>query len=313
MMPWHRKPPREQGVALITAVLIVALAAAVVTAMIGRQQLDIRRTANMLEADQIALYARGLASWAGEILSRDHRAGRVDHLNEAWATVLPPISVENGQLSGRLEDMQGRFNLNSLVVGGVPDPLAVARFRRLLRLLGLDEDLAVAVLDWLDADINPGFPAGAEDDLYLGLEPAYRAGNSRMVSPSELRLINAIDGTAYDKLQPHISTLPVPTPINVNTATAPVLMSLAENISEENAQQLINGRGKEGYASVAQFLANKELAGREIVGDGLSVGSNYFMAIGDVQFGRIQQRYFTLLDRLDNGRVKILTQSTGTL
>jgi general secretion pathway protein K len=307
----HR--PREEGIALLTAILVVALATTVVTAMVARQQLEVRRSANLMEADQVGLYANGLVSWAGKILSRDLRDNNVDHARERWATVLPPIAVENGQLAGRLEDVQGRFNLNSLLADEEPNPLALARFQRLLRLLDLDEDMAITLLDWLDADINRGYPAGAEDDFYLGREPPYRAANGPMVSPSELLLVNGVDREAYEKLGPHVTVLPVSTAINVNTATVPVLMSLADGISEQDAEKLVEDRGEDGYASVGAFLANKALAGREITGDDLSVTSDYFLAVGDIRIGRLQRRYFTLLHRQQGGGVRTVSQSIGVL
>lgn len=306
-------PRRQGGVALITAILVVALAATLVTAMISRQQLEIRRSANMIEADQIRLYAQGMAAWAGEILRRDREQGMTDHLREDWATVLPPLPVENGQLAGHVDDLQGRFNLNGLIVAGEHNKLAEERFRRLLEVLGLDPDLTVAVTDWLDADINPGFPSGAEDDRYLGREPAYRAANGYMVSPSELLLINALGLKQYEKLRPHVTVLPTPTDINVNTATLQVLMSLADGIREEDAKQLIEARGSKGYASVREFLAQGALAGRSVSSEGLAVKSSYFMLTADIRIGRLEQRHYVKLRRGDQGRTRVLMQSIGVL
>lgn len=307
-----RGPAAQRGVALITAVLVAAIAAAIVAAMIGRQQLDIRRTANLGEADQIALYARGMADWATRILARDRDQSKTDHLNELWAMVLPPVAVENGELAGRLEDLQGRFNLNALVAGAEPNAVAVARLRRLLESLELDPDLAVALTDWLDPDIEPGYPAGAEDDRYLGLQPAYRAANQAMLAPSELLLVWGLDWEIYRRLRPHISVLPAATPINVNTAGPQVLMSLADGLTEQDAARLIQDRGSDGYASVARFLAHDVFAGRAVEDAGLSVSSNWFLATSDIRIGRIQQHRFALLHREDKGRTRVLMQAKGT-
>jgi len=304
---------RQQGVALITAILVVALATTAAAAMMSRQQLDIRRSANLMEADQIRLYERGMVGWAGQILRRDREQGVVDHLKEEWATLLPPMPVENGQLAGYLEDMQGRFNLNSLLKDGVKDELAVARFRRLLALLGLDQDLATAVVDWLDKDIDMGFPGGAEDYVYLGRQPAYRAANRLMVSPSELLLIDGVGQEQYHKLAPFVAVLPAATGININTASAQVLMSLADGIDEKAAEQLQQGRGEGGYSDIGKFLAQDVFAGREVSEEGLAIGSSYFMATSDISIGRIQQRHFDLLYRNDQGQTHTLMHSVGVL
>lgn len=58
---------KQTGVALITAMLVVALASVAAVAMTSRQQLDIRRTGNILHADQAYLYALGGELWAKDL------------------------------------------------------------------------------------------------------------------------------------------------------------------------------------------------------------------------------------------------------
>lgn len=306
-------PGRMGGVALITALLVVALATTAAVSMASRQQLDIRRMANTLETDQVALYSRGVEGWARQILRRDRENNEIDHPGEDWATILPPMPVENGELAGSLEDMQGRFNLNTLLKGNKPDKLAVDRFRRLLKAVELAPDLANAVVDWLDSDINPTFPGGVEDNTYLGIEPPYRAANTLMVSISELMLVAGFDEEGYKKIEPYIIALPELTAININTAAVPVLMSLAEEISEEAAEQLEAARGDEGFKSVDEFLANEVFAGLGVSETGLDIGSHYFMLTSDIRFGRIQQRYYTLLHREKTGQTEVIMRAQGVM
>jgi general secretion pathway protein K len=304
-------PGRMGGVALITALLIVALATTAAVTMASRQQLDIRRTANTLETDQVGLYSRGVEGWAMQILRRDREKNEIDHRGEDWAAILPPMPVENGELAGSLEDMQGRFNLNNLLKGDKPDKVAVDRFRRLLKAVELDPDLANAIVDWLDSDINPTFPGGVEDNGYLSIEPPYRSGNTLMVSISELMLVKGFDEESYNRIAPYISALPKLTPININTAEVPVLMTLADEISKEAAEQLEAARGDEGFKSVADLLGNAVFAGLEVPEEGLEIGSNYFMLTSDVRFGRVQQRYYTLLHRENSGQTEVIMRAQG--
>ena len=62
---------REQGVALITVLLVVAIATVVTAGMIARQQLSIRSSSNQLEARQVWHYALGGEALAQAILTRD--------------------------------------------------------------------------------------------------------------------------------------------------------------------------------------------------------------------------------------------------
>lgn len=304
---------RERGVALITAMLVVALATTAAVAMVSRQQYDIRRTGNLLQGEQAYLYVLGVDDWASQILRRDREDNAVDYLGEEWATILPPIPVDGGSVSGAIKDRQGCFNLNDLVTDGVANKADIERFRRLLSALSLDTELATVAADWLDKDINPAFPGGAEDDSYLQLERPYRTANGPFVSVSELRLLKGVDKEVYATLAPHVCALPTRVPINVNTASAPVLMSLADGISDADADALIEGRGDEGYANIDDFRKQSAVAGRTIPPELIGVQSDYFVVTSSVKFGRITVNYQSMIQRSDTGATRILMRAKGTL
>ncbi|WJW75224.1 type II secretion system minor pseudopilin GspK [Thiohalobacter sp. IOR34] len=301
---------RQRGVALLTAVLVVALATVAAVGMASRQQLDIRRSANLLQADQALAYALGVEDWARVVLRRDREENRVDHLGEDWARRLMPLAVEGGMLTGFVEDQQGRFNLNNLLVDGRPSEPDLAQFRRLLEQLDLDPGLALALLDWMDADLEPRFPGGAEDDLYLLRTPPYRAANRHLVSPSELRLVAGFDAAVVSRLAPYVTALPARTPINVNTAPALVLQSLHPALTPADAEQLVEGRGDEGYASVDAFLRQEVFAGRTLDAGRLAVSSQYFLLRAEVQLGTARRRLESLLQRDAKG-LRCLLRSRG--
>jgi general secretion pathway protein K len=306
--------------------LVVALATSIAVAMVSRQQFDIRRTGNLLQAEQAGLYADGVEAWAAQLLRRDREDNQVDHESEEWATSLLPVPVEGGSIGGRIEDLQGRFNLNSLVVTGKAEPKALERFRRLIaavRELAMQNEqpelaqrlvpeLAVVLADWLDPDQEPVYPGGAEDDTYTSRERPYRSGNGLMSSPSELLLLEGMDGELYAALRPYVATLPVESKVNVNTASAPVLMSLAKDLSAADAQALIDGRGDEGYSSVDAFVQQGALAGREIEVDMLAVQSEHFLVISQIQFGALAQQRYSVLQRDAKGASRILMRAQGT-
>ena len=134
---------RQRGVAVITAMLVVAIATMLAVNLMWDATLDQRRTLAALSADQGLMFLQGAEAWAGDILRQDLvDSPEADHLGEEWAVELPPLPVEGGVITGRLEDLQGRFNLNNLVDNtGREDALAVAQFERLLALVGLDPQL----------------------------------------------------------------------------------------------------------------------------------------------------------------------------
>ncbi len=304
---------RQAGVALITALLITVLATIVAVSMASKQHLDMRRTANVVEFDQAYLFSLGVETWAREILARDRRDNMVDHPGESWSTILPPIEVERALVSGWIEDLQGRFNLNNLVdAAGAPREAEVIRFRRLLGALSIDERLVEAVIDWIDPGADPRFPDGAEDDTYMAMNPPYRAANSPMVHPSELLLVKGFTPEIFEIIRPHVHTLPDMTTININTATAPVLMAVVEELTESEAGQLIEDRGDEGYQSIEDFMAHPVMAERQLNIAGIGVASGYFMINGNVRFGRNQVNLHSLVFRGDDARVNIVMRSQGS-
>lgn len=303
---------RQRGVALITAVLIVALVTTVAATMASRQQLDIRRTSNLFDADRAWLFALGGEDWARGVLRRDAEEGDVDHLGEDWAEVLPPLVVEGAVLGGALEDMQGRFNLNNLVnAQGEPVDVEIKRFERLLTLVELESNLAAAVVDWVDENVDPLFPDGAEDDVYMGESPGYRAANRPMASASELALVKGIGYEGYQKLLPYVTALPERTPLNVNTAPALVLATVVDDLSEADGEALVEARGEEGFTSVEDFLGQSIFNDLEIDQSTLSVSSDYFLITAAVEFGRSRTTLFGLLSRTDDGEVVTLTRGRG--
>lgn len=303
---------QERGVALITVMLILALATILAVSMSSRQQLDIHRSANVFNFEQAYQYVLGAESWAKQILKRDFDDNKIDSLDDDWATVLPPLPIEGGQMSGQIEDLQARFNLNNLVQNGKPNKLYVERFKRLLRNIELNEDMAAMIVDWVDSNEQTGF-AGAEDNEYLNSSPAYRTANQYMVDVSELLLVKGVNFEAYEKLRPFVCVLKSETEININTASAEVLSSIVQDITLEDAKSLVEERNKEAHKKVEDFLQHPLLKQKKIKSEGLSVSSQYFQLNSTAQIERISVEYTTILQRETDGKVMILKRSRGVL
>jgi general secretion pathway protein K len=307
----------QAGVALITVLLVVAIATVVTAGMIARQQLSIRSSSNQLSARQAWHYALGGEALAQSMLTRDlKQAGSnprqsVDHLAEAWARKIPPYVVDEGRISLSIEDMSGRFNLNSLVSGQQVNTEAVQRFRRLLQRLQIDPLYADRLLDWLDDNQEPTGGSGAEDNQYLLLQPPYRAANRALQDVSELRLLLELSEQDYRLLQPFVSALPADAGLNVNTASALVLSTLSDTLTPQAAQELVLARGGQGYRTLAEFTAQPALAGAGELSKGLTVGSSFFQARSEVQLGERRRVLISNLQRQADGRVLVLQRDLG--
>lgn len=307
---------QQQGVALITAVLIVALVTATAVAMATRQQVDIRRSANIFSNDAAYLFALGAEDYARNVLQWDGDPNKgdpnVDHLGENWAQTVS-VPVEGAMLSGSVQDLQGRFNLNALVdnSGQAPNPAMVNRFRHLLRLLDLDEAIADAVVDWIDADTTPQ-PSfgGAEDDFYTLQDPPYRAANTFMASASELRLVRGVDAEAYDKLIPLVSALPAAdTAINVNTAPAAVLAALHDDMTLQDGADLVKDREGSEFTDKDQFINHNQKT-NQIDPNLVAVNSSYYLLNAVAEYDQTVARLHSLFRR-EGTEVTVLMRSRG--
>jgi len=305
---------RQRGMALITVLLVVAVVTVVSAGIIARQQLSIRSSANQLHVRQAWQYALGGETLAKAILQRDLREGDprapVDHPGEAWAKARVPFALdEGGALRVQITDLTARFNLNSVLRQGQPNEAAVAQFRRLLLGLQIEAPYAERLLDWLDADDQPSGGYGAEDNQYLLAQPPYRAANRELKDVSELRLLLEMTESDYQRLSPYVSALPADAALNVNTASARVLASVAEGLPLSTAQGLVAARGSEGYRDLPSFIA--QLSGLQVQSQGLAVGSQYFQVLSEVTVGERRQVLRSTLQRASDGKLYVLARDLG--
>lgn len=306
---WSSRRSNQDGVALITVLLVTALITIMAVAMLNRQQIDIRRTENIIAADQALALARGGESWALRLLIRDKEKSSTDHLAEEWAQGLPPIPVEGGMVSGVIVDLQGRFNINNLLTADSKlQAKSRGQFQRLLRICQIEPESLDGVVDWLDDDGEEGW---AEDWAYANLDTPYRTADQPMLSPSELRQVQGISAQGYHCLEPLICTLPAGTTLNINTAPAEILASLAEDLPLVQAQNIVTGRPREGYAHIADFLAVPELIGTGLTPDGLTLSSDFFLVQSRATMGQGKTMLFSILQRHEDG-IKVLRRTMGT-
>lgn len=319
--PGNPGPRRQAGVALLTAMLVVALATVLAVNMVWEASVDLQRTENILLQDQARLYALGAESGAIELLAEDGRADGpdgVDDFQEPWALVgaQAPFSIEGGEATLNISDALGLFNLNNLVSrrdGKVRKPFA-EQFLQLLLALPLEtpmdpalaEKIVDATVDWIDRDTVPELN-GAEDDVYTNRQPPYRVPNFWFTSPSELLAVEGMTQEIYVALRNHVTALPPadePTGINVNTATPLVLASLAPGLGPLDTEVYAGGSYENPMDFVTDF--NREIIA-EVVPT-LTVGSNWFESSVTASIGTTRARLYSLLER--NGelvRVRLRT------
>lgn len=306
---------RQRGVALITAVLIVALATILAVNVGFRGMLDQRRSATLFALDQGYEIALGAEAWAADFLRRDAQESKTDHLGETWAKPLPPLPIEDGVVEGRLEDQQGRFNLNNLAFhDGTRNPEAVKQLERILVALQIEPAWASTMADWVDQDTQPGFPDGAEDSVYTGQDPAHLAANMPVTRVSELMVLPGFGAERYAKLKPYVTALPVGTALNVCTAPGIVLDALTENTREFglNPKDLADRRKDACFPTLDDLRGSLGNEAYDKVKNSLTESSSYFRATVWVTIGTTQFTLYSLLARGGTGTVRPQLRSFGS-
>ena len=269
-----------------------------------------------------------------------------DHLQEPWAQAVPPLALDAlGFIEIQARDLNGCFNVNALA-GPEQDPNEEApgqesgageadspappspgnpspgganhlgRFKALLRELGVAEQVAEAALDWMDDNqevAQTRLDAGAEDNEYLGRDPAYRTADRRLAHISELRLVQGLAPGDFERLAPHVCALPSNRlKINVNTATGPTLAALGANprVDELRLQRLMET--ERAFEDLDEFTAQDAFPEFGSLRGLLSAASEYFEVQVRVRVGDSVAVLTSVLHRdLDNGAMRLVSRDLG--
>lgn len=309
----------QRGVALIMVLLAMALVVMLATGMTQQQSVRVFRAGHYLAQQQGQSIALGAEAFARQILSRDFEQDKednlmVDSLDEFWAANSAVLPLDdNGVVQVQIDDLGGRINLNDLVsANGQVNPMVRDQLARLLVALDLPEISVDALIDWVDPDDQTVSAYGAEDGQYLMADPGFRAANQPFVSVTELRLIEGMTEEAYRALRPHVTALPVTgTGINVNTATAPVLRSLHAELTQAQAESILEKRQEERFENIQDFLALPEFSGLGLKATGLGLQTRFFEVVSRITYDDRVANLVSTVFRTPEGELQTVHRDTG--
>ena len=298
----------QRGIALLTILVMVALATILAATIAKRQTNTSENTGYLMRQDQSLLYAKSAEAFFSELLIQDSDNGSsIDHLQENWAKPMPAFPVEDGFISGRLLDESGKFNLNNLLkADGSVDDSARRWFEKLLQRVGLPAELSQAVIDWQDADDETTGAMGAESNYYQGLDPSYLASNTRFHQVEELKLVRGFEGKNYDLIAPYVTALPEATKINMNTAAPLLLASIDPKLDVKTLEQELKAKQAEFtyFNSVEDLWKLNTFSGIEPqnktdAAAWLDSKSNYFTAQIEVVLSERKRQFSSAMMRKD--------------
>ena len=298
----------QRGIALLTILVMVALATILAATIAKRQTNTSENTGYLMRQDQSLLYAKSAEAFFSELLIQDSdNGGNIDHLQENWAKPMPAFPVEDGFVSGRLLDESGKFNLNNLLkADGSVDDSARRWFEKLLQRVGLPAELSQAVIDWQDADDETTGAMGAESNYYQGLDPSYLASNTKFHQVEELKLVRGFEGKNYDLIAPYVTALPEATKINMNTAAPLLLASIDPKLDVKTLEQELKAKQAEFtyFNSVEDLWKLNAFSGIEPQNKSdaaawLDSKSNYFTAQIEVVLSERKRQFSSAMMRKD--------------
>jgi general secretion pathway protein K len=303
MRPFNLKKI-QGGSALLTALFVMTLIAIVATAMSTRLQSDIYRTRLVLTHDKLYLASQILTFWAFDQLN--NKALHFTKANKQGMVAQYPKNREevvgNIKLSGALYDLQARFNLNNLV-----DKKFMNVFINLLSHTASTLNnsgrinLALALKDWLTAyDLSRG--KDNYTTYYAAQKPPYYPSHQFMASASEFRLIKEVDSTLFQAIEPYITALPETTPININTTSKKMLMSLGNGLSEAQVHEIIMAReeGIKDLKDISELIKKNNLPI-----DQITIKSKYFLSVAYASNDEFKLAIYTVLKREQDKQGKI--------
>lgn len=238
----------QNGMALLLVLVIVALLSALLTEFSFSTLVDLRSAENFRDRTKAFYLARGGVEAARMILGQDRNS--FDHPSEFWGD-LPPVPVGDGDVSLKIEDLSGRFNLNYIADNRGNPQYGYHRFVALCEEVLLSTpaeagQLADALVNWFNADRGQVTP---DDSYYAGLSPPYARKGGKLDTVDELLLVRYFDAEKVQRLKGFVRVVGGEA-INVNTAPAPVLY--AWQFSSTEVQQIFDEQ------DIAAFIDYRE-------------------------------------------------------
>lgn len=301
------KADSQRGVALLTILLLVVSITVVAGAMLASQKIAIRRSGLLFDQNQLLQDINAGQQLAVTLIRADAKLNDTDSEQDIWAQPIPPYTLGGHSIDIELRDEGSRFNINNLYHNGAVDTAALAVFQRLLTQLNLEPDIAVAALDYQDADSEVYQDGGDENVVYAqqsnrGADTALP--NQALLSIDQLAEVKGVDAQVLATLRPYITAVPYYLPININTASPVLFAALVEGASSQQMQSIIELRAKQAFSSVDDVwqlpvLSSVKAEQRKALTPLLAVDSQAFMALitasDNATVGQARQRFATVI------------------
>ena len=301
------KADSQRGVALLTILLLVVSITVVAGAMLASQKIAIRRSGLLFDQNQLLQDIDAGQQLAVTMIRADANLNDTDSTQDIWAKPVPPYTLGTHSIGIEIRDEASRFNINNLYQNGAVDSNALAVFQRLLTQLNLAPDIAIAVLDYQDADSEVYQDGGDESTVYNQQSNSSADNdlpNQRLVNIDQLQNVKGINAEVLAVLRPYITVVPHYLPINMNTASPVILAALIDGATSQQMQTIVDLREKQVVESIDEIwqlpiLSSLDNKQRKVLAPLLAVDSQAFTALitatDNATVGQARQRYASIM------------------
>jgi general secretion pathway protein K len=314
------KHARQRGIALLVAIIMFAIATTVAAAITYNKAMAARRAAATFTLEQALQAGMAAESLAAIVLENNATAQRTQ-TNQDWAQPVGPLEIEGTGvwIQAQLEDLQGRFNVNSLVAWDATqndfeiDPDQLEIFQRLLQDQNIDTRYGDLLADWIDPNITPT-SQGGEDTLYLSQNPPYRPPNTFITHTSEMLALPGLGAENFAKIAPYITALPNGVKANVCTASGIVLDAVRNDPQsrvEFALQDLPSLREKNCYPLQQDYIAGTSPGARPKAQERVEEKSLWFRLRTHIRVGTAEFVLYSVL-YLENNKARTWQRSFGS-
>jgi len=287
---------RLSGMAVVSALLIVAVIAVLAASLLGRQSSFIRTTQGEQFRVQARWLLRGEVGEAQRTLRAEAAREPTTRLDGLWNRAFSrqgagQVAADGGRLVSEITDEQGKFNLRNLVDRGRIDPAEAEVFTRLCALVGVPAPQAQSIMRRValslgDADLQSAGnvpdtvrvqAAKLSESLGLPAELPRTAQAPRLRALEDLLAVPGVDSNVLARLTPFVTVLPERTWINSNTASAEVVASGVPGLSLERARALLAARDKgQWFINRGDFTQRLRMPDQDFTELRVGITSNWF-------------------------------------
>jgi len=302
---------QSRGVALIMALMVFALVAAIASSIMMQLSRERDLLTNMQNTAVLKQQLLGGEAWARHAFALMEKSTlpSVTEVPLILKTQHFVLDDDDDSMRVSIIDRQNCYNLNRLTDDENSDEM-LAEVKRLLTSVNLNGEIGEQLKDWIDNDQDISGEGGHEDEFYQALSPPFRTADSKLVSETELMLLQLSDEKLKILLK-HFCAWPEDIGININRVSPKLLNAVLPSLTDDDSSKLMAHIATAGFDSIKDFLQHDSLASFDVEESDWRVDIAFVDVFVDVTLGGRTMSLHSKLYKANNGVVSSYYRAYG--